>query len=138
MYADSREQDESHPHFIFHFKLSKTILDFISGLINLNCNFNIIFLASPKIKAIISWGFLSHIHNGVLSKILPTFRNAFQALYKDGYDKTNQLSFYKYSLTSLINKLGDTAVELGSKDVFTRPGTPFLTPIVVLKYSLIS
>ena len=96
------------------------------------------FLASPKIKVIISWGYLSHIHKGVLSKILPTFRNVFQALYKDGYDKTNQLSFYKYSLASRINKLRDTAVELGSKDIFTRPGTPFLTPIVVLKYSLIS
>ena len=138
MYVDSREQDESHPHFIFHFKLSKTTLDFISGLINLNYNFNMSFLASPKIKAIISWSFLSHIHKGVLSKILPTFRNVFQALYIDGYDKTNHLSFYKYSLASRINKLWDTAVELGSKDIFTRPGTPFLTPIVVLKYSLIS
>ena len=31
-----REQDESHPHFIFHCNPSKTTLHFISGLINLN------------------------------------------------------------------------------------------------------
>ena len=96
------------------------------------------FLASPKVKAIISRGFLSHIHNGVLLKIFPTFRDVFQALYKDGYDKINQLSFYKYSLAFCINKLGDTAVESDSKDISSRPETPFLTPIVVLKYSLIS
>ena len=31
-----REQDEPHTRFIFHCQLSKTTLDFISGLINLN------------------------------------------------------------------------------------------------------
>ena len=37
-----REQDESHsPHFIFHCKLSKTAVDFISGLINVKYTFDI-------------------------------------------------------------------------------------------------
>ena len=47
-----REQDESHPYFIVHCKLSETTLDFITGLISLNYTFNRYFKVSPKAKAI--------------------------------------------------------------------------------------
>ena len=52
----SREQDESHPYFIFYCKLSKITLDFISGLINLNFTLYIYILSliSPKAKAILN------------------------------------------------------------------------------------
>ena len=43
-----REQDKSHPHFIFYFKLSIVTPDYISELINLNCSFNISFKFSLK------------------------------------------------------------------------------------------
>ena len=38
-----RGQEESQPHFIFYFKLSKVTLEFINELINLNYSFNIFF-----------------------------------------------------------------------------------------------
>ena len=41
LHTRCREQDESHPHFIFYCKLSKVILDYISELNNLNYSFNI-------------------------------------------------------------------------------------------------
>ena len=71
------EQDESHPHFIFHWKLSKTTLDFISGLINLDYTFNMPFKVRPKAKAIINGGFISKFHDDVHSKILPTLLEEF-------------------------------------------------------------
>ena len=43
-----REEDESHPHFIFYCKLSKVTPDYISELINLNYSFNIRFKFSLK------------------------------------------------------------------------------------------
>ena len=43
-----KEQKDSHPHFIFYCKLSKTNLDFVSVLNNLNYSFNIPFKASLK------------------------------------------------------------------------------------------
>ena len=33
------------------------------------------------------------------------------------YDRINELSYFKCSLVSRINKLKDTAIELGSKDI---------------------
>ena len=43
----------------------------------------------------------------------------FQAFYKDmnKYDRINELSYFKCSLVSRINKLKDTVIELGSKDI---------------------
>ena len=46
----SRDQHESHCYFIFHCKLSKTTLDFISRVINLNYTFNASLKLSPKPK----------------------------------------------------------------------------------------
>ena len=49
---------ESHLHFIFYCNMSKTVLDFISGLINLNYTFNTPFKVSPKAKLITNGGFI--------------------------------------------------------------------------------
>ena len=43
-----------------------------------------------------------------------------QAIYKDEYDRINKLSYFKSSLASGINKLRDTAFELGSKYTFFK------------------
>ena len=53
----SREQNKSHLHFIFHWRLSKTTLDFLNGLINLHCTFKTPFKVSPKAKTIINSDF---------------------------------------------------------------------------------
>ena len=53
-----REQDESHPYFIFYCNLSKTTIDFVTRLINLNYTFNMPFQVIPKAKAIINGGFI--------------------------------------------------------------------------------
>ena len=42
------EQVESHPHFIFYYKLSKVTLDYISELIKMNYFFNLPFKFSLK------------------------------------------------------------------------------------------
>ena len=39
----------------------------------------------------------------------------FKACHEDGYDKTNELSNFKYSFVSFFNKLRVTANEWGSK-----------------------
>ena len=82
-----------------------------------------------------------HFHDGIHSKILPTLleiRNVFQAIYKDEYDRINELSYFKCSLTSGINKLRDTAIELGSKYTFFKIWNSFLNNNGSLNYSLIS
>ena len=53
----------------------------------------------------------------LLSYIL---RSVSQGFYKDGYDKMDELSFFKCSLTSCINKHRDTVFELSSKDTFFK------------------
>ena len=62
----SREQEQSHPHLIFHWKLFKTALDFTRGLINLNCNFNMSFKVSSKSKTEAS-------HSNILPTLLKVF-----------------------------------------------------------------
>ena len=85
---------------IAHRQLSKTTLDFISRLINLNYAFNIPFKVIPKAKTIINGGFISQFHDYILSKIL-----LFTILFR-------------------INKLRDTVIELGLKALLSRSGTP--------------
>ena len=41
-----------------------------------------------------------------------------KAFYEDEYDKINELSNFKWNLASHINKIRDTAIELGSRDSF--------------------
>ena len=65
-----KEREESHPHFIFYCKLSKTTPNFIGELTDLNYSFNIPFKIS--LRAIIM-GTSSQFHYGVLLKTLPTF-----------------------------------------------------------------
>ena len=43
-----KEREESHPHFIFHCRLSQTALEFINKLINLNYTFRTPFKISIK------------------------------------------------------------------------------------------
>ena len=59
---DCKEQDESHPHFIFHWKLFLK-LPYISKLVNLNYTFKI----SPKAIII---GTSCQFHNDIHFKIL--------------------------------------------------------------------
>ena len=65
-------------------------------------------------------------------------RNVFQAFYKDEYDRINKLSYFKCSLASRINKLRDTAIELGSKCTFLKTWNSLLNNNGSLNYSLIS
>ena len=98
-----KEQEESHPHFIFHCRLSQTTLDFINKLINLNYTFRTPFRIS--IKDI----FLRHI--------IFCWRKAF---YGDGYEKIQELSNFTGNLVSRFNKLTDLSDELGSRESFLR------------------
>ena len=74
------QQDESHAHFILHYKLSEATLDFISGIINLKYTFYSPFKLSREAKAIINGGFISQFHDGVLSEILPNLLDVLSQL----------------------------------------------------------
>ena len=122
-----RKQDDSHPNFTFHCKLSKITLDFISELIYLNCTINTPFKVKRKAEAILYGGFISQISDSIHLKVLSTLLGMFlryipycrsKTFHKGGYDKMNEPSYFKRSLVSCINKLRDTAVELGTKDTF--------------------
>ena len=102
---------------MFHCKLSKTWLRkklYIRELIDLNYTFNMPFIASPEAKATINGCFLFQFHNDIHSKILPIFLEMFFR----HFIKMNLNAYFKCSLTSRINKLRDTAIELGSKCSF--------------------
>ena len=114
---DSKEQDESHPHFIFHCKLLLN-LPYISKLINLNYFFR------SSLKPI-KIGTKSQFHNGIHLEILLIFILVFlrhikycqrKSFYKDEFGKINELSNFKCILPSHINKIRDTTIELGSRD----------------------
>ena len=101
-----KERDESHPHFIFHCKLSQTTLDFINKLINLNYTFRSPFKIG--IKDIIM-GMSSQTHDNVKLEILPTLIEVYlrhlsfcrrKAFHRDGYDKIHELSNFKGNLIS--------------------------------------
>ena len=111
-----KAREESHTHFMFYCKLSKTTPDFISELINLNYFFNVTFKIS--LKAIIM-GASSQFYAGIELKILPTLLEVFlrhlsycgrQAFHDDGYDKINEL--FECNLVSCFNKIRDTATKL--------------------------
>ena len=99
------------------------------------------FKVSPKAKAIINGDFIFQFHDGIHSKILTTllemfFRQMFFR-HKDEYDRINELSYFKCSLASRINKLRDTAIELGSKYTFFKTWNSILNNNGSLNYSLI-
>ena len=52
----------------------------------------------------------SNVMMAYIRKLSLLFRNVFQAIYKDEYDKINEL-YFKCSCASRINKLRDTAIE---------------------------
>ena len=72
-----KEWEESHSHFIFFCKLSKTTLDFISELMNLNYSFNIPSKVTLKASIMVT---SSHFHDGASLKILPTH---FKVFFRD-------------------------------------------------------
>ena len=90
-----------------------TTLELITGLINVNCNFNTPFKVSHEAKVILNGGLISQFHDSIYSNILP--ESVSQTFYKDGYEKINEVSYFKRSLASNFNKLRDTAIDLGSK-----------------------
>ena len=125
-----KEREESHPHFIFHCRLSQTTLDYISKLNNLNYTFRTPFRISKKD---ILMATSSRTYNGVKIEILQTLIRVFRvnfcrrkAFYGDGYDKTSELSNFKGNLVSRFNKLKDMSIELGSKESFLRKWNPCL------------
>ena len=74
-------------------------------------------------------------HDGIHLKILPTLLEVFprhlvychrEVFHEDGYDKINEISNFKCSLTSPFSKFRDTTVELGSKGTFLRTWNPLL------------
>ena len=68
-FPDCKEQDESHPHFIFHHKLFLK-LHYISKLVNLNYFFKI------SLKAMII-GTTFQFHNGISLKIVLSWFSLF-------------------------------------------------------------
>ena len=93
---------ESHPHFIFHCRLSQITLDFINKLINLNFTFRTPFKIS--IKDILMATFFN-THDGVKLGILQTLTEVFlrhitfcrrKAFYGDVYDKIQELSNFNF------------------------------------------
>ena len=73
-----KEREESHPHFIFHCKLSQTTLSqlHLSHLISINLNYNFQFPFKICVKDILM-GTSCHTHDGVKLEILPTLTEVF-------------------------------------------------------------
>ena len=65
-------------------------------------------------------------------------RNVFQAFYKDEFDRINELSYFKCSLASRLNKLRDTAIDLGLWHTLSKTWNSLLNNNGSLNYSLIS
>ena len=121
-----KEQEESHSHFVFHCRLSKTTLDFINKLINLNCTFRTFFRISIKDILIAT---PPHTHDGVKLESLQTRTEVFlrhiifcrrKAFHGDGYERIQELTNFKGNLDSRFNKLRDMSIELDSKHSFLR------------------
>ena len=106
------ESEESHPHFIFHCKLSQITLNFIR-LISLNYKFQ----SHYQIHITDILMVLYHkTHEDVRLEILPTLIEVFlrrlsfcrrKAFYEDGYNKINELDNYKGNLISRFKTLKD-------------------------------
>ena len=92
-----------------HCKLSKTILGFGSGLINLNYTFHMPFKVSPKVKSIINKASQPNFMMAYFRRIL-YLRLVSQAFYKREYGKINDLLCSK---CRGINKLRGIPIELG-------------------------
>ena len=126
------ESEESHPHFIFHCKLSQTTLTFINRLINGNYKFQ-----SPykiNITDVLMASF-DRTHEDIKLEIFPTLIEVFirhlffcrrKAFYEDGYDKINELDNYKGNLISKFKNLKDKTAELSSKQSFLKKWEPLL------------
>ena len=132
-----KEREESHPHFIFHYRLSQTTLAFINKLINLNYTFWTPFKFSIK-DIIIATS--PHTHNGVKLEILQALTEVFhrhiifcrrKAFYEDGYDKIQELSNFKGNLVSHY-----MSVELDSKESFLRKWNSLLNNILLYGLNL--
>ena len=96
------------------------------------------FKVSSKAKAIINGGFIPILWWHTFEDSPYSLRNVFQAFYKNEYDRINELSYFKCSLASRINKLRDTAIELGSKCTFLKTWNSLLNDNSSLNYSFIS
>ena len=127
-----KEREESHPHFIFHCRLSQITLDFINKLINLSYTFRTPFNFSIKD---ILMATSSHTHDGVKLEILQTIIEVFlvhitfcrrKVFYGDGCDKIQELSNCKGNLVSHFKKPRAMSVELGSKKSFLRKWSSLL------------
>ena len=132
LYPRCNESEESHPHFIFHCKLSQTTLTFINRLINRNYKFQ-----SPykiNITDVLMASF-DRTHEDIKLEIFPILIEVFirhlsfcrrKAFYEDGYDKINELDNYKGNLISKFKNLKDKTAELGSKQSFLKKWKPLL------------
>ena len=124
-----KESDETHPHFIFQWKLSQTTLNFINELINRNYTFQSPFQLFKICIRDILMGNSSHSNHGVKLEILPTFIEVFlrhlsfcwrKAFYENGYNKIHELSNYKGNLISRFNVLCEMSTAFGSKKSFLK------------------
>ena len=120
-----KEQEESHPHFIFHCRLSQITLDFINKLINLSHTFRTPFKISIRV---ISMATSSHTHDGIKLEILQTLTEVFlrhvtfcwrKAFCGDGYDKIQELSNFKGNHVSHFKKLQSSVRWIGFKRIFS-------------------
>ena len=121
-----KEREESHSHYIFHYKLSQNTLNFINEIINHSYDFQSPFKIGIKD---ILMGTSCHTHDGVKLEILLTLIEVFlrhlsfcqrKTFYEDGYNKINELSNYKGNLISRFNTLRDMAIELDLKESFLK------------------
>ena len=133
-----KEREESHPHFIFHCRLSQTTLDFINKLINLNYTFKTPFKISIKDTLMAT---SPHTHDGLKLEILQALIKVFlrhiifcrrKAFYGDSYEKIQELSNFKGNPVSHFNKVRDMPVELSSKESFLRKWNSLLNTIGTL------
>ena len=121
-----RENEESHPHFIFHCQLLQTTLNFINRLINENYQFQTPYQISiTDILMNLSY----KTYEDVRLEILPTLIKVFlrhlsfcrrKAFYEDGDNKINELDKYKGNLISRFKTLKDKAIEFGSTKFFLK------------------
>ena len=121
-----KEREESHSHYIFHYKLSQNTLNFINEIINHSYDFQSPFKIGIKD---ILMGTSCHTHDGVKLEILLTLIEVFlrhlsfcqrKTFYEDGYNKINELSNSKGNLISRFNTLRDMAIELDLKESFLK------------------
>ena len=109
-----KEREESHSHYIFHYKLSQNTLNFINEIINHSYDFQSPFKIGIKD---ILMGTSCHTHDGVKLEILLTlievFLGTFPSVKEKHFMKMDTIKLMNFPITKGILSLDLTHSEIG-------------------------